>query len=97
MPIIGKMILNGADFVPLNLYGVGVFMAFSGKGAYRNIPACMAVPNVGPIPPGNTGLLSVGGVACFHGLRQSHRIYITAFLTVLNLIAMNGLLYIVTI
>lgn len=60
MPIIGKMILNGADFAPLNLYGVGVFMAFSGKGAYRNIPACMAVPNVGPIPPGKYWIVERG-------------------------------------
>jgi len=31
MALHGKMILNGADYAPFNLYGVGVFMAFSGK------------------------------------------------------------------
>ena len=36
MALQGKMILNGADYTPFNLYGVGVFMAFSGNGVYRN-------------------------------------------------------------
>ncbi len=29
MVIQGKMLLGGADYAPLNLYGVGVFVAFS--------------------------------------------------------------------
>ncbi len=36
MALKGTLILNGADYAPLNIYGVGVFMAFSGNGAYRN-------------------------------------------------------------
>ncbi len=32
MALHGKLILNGADYVPFNLYGVGVFMAHSGLG-----------------------------------------------------------------
>lgn len=31
MPLHGKLILNGADYAPFNLYGVGVFMAHSEK------------------------------------------------------------------
>lgn len=36
----GKMLLNGADYAPFNLYGVGVFMAHSGLGVYRNNANC---------------------------------------------------------
>lgn len=52
MALQGKLILNGADYAPFNLYGVGVFMAHSGNGIYRNNGACRAIPNDGPIPPG---------------------------------------------
>jgi len=52
MAVHGKLLLNGADYAPLNMYGVGVFMAFSGKGDYRNKGACGAVPDDGPLPPG---------------------------------------------
>ncbi len=36
MALQGTLILNGADYAPFNLYGVGVFMAHSGKGICRN-------------------------------------------------------------
>lgn len=52
MSLHGKLILNGADYAPFNLYGVGVFMAHSGKGAYRNKGACGSVLHDGPLPPG---------------------------------------------
>lgn len=52
MALNGKMILNGADYAPFNLYAVGVFMAHSGLGAYRNNVNCGGVQNIGPIPPG---------------------------------------------
>lgn len=52
MALHGKLILIGADYVPFNLYGVGVFMAHSGKGVYRNKAACRAVSSAGPIPTG---------------------------------------------
>jgi len=52
MALQGKMILNGADYAPFNLYGVGVFMAHSGLGAYRNNANCGGVQNIGPIPIG---------------------------------------------
>jgi hypothetical protein len=53
MALQGKLILNGADYAPFNLYGVGVFMAHSGRGVYRNKAACSAVVKDGPLPPGN--------------------------------------------
>lgn len=31
MALHGTLILNGADYAPFNLYGVGVFMAHSGQ------------------------------------------------------------------
>ncbi|MBM6636212.1 DUF2778 domain-containing protein [Leclercia adecarboxylata] len=52
MALQGKLILNGADYVPFNLYGVGVFMAHSGKGTCRNNGGCRNIPDNGPIPPG---------------------------------------------
>ncbi len=52
MALQGKMILNGADYAPFNLFGVGVFMAHSGLGASRNNASCGHVANTGSIPPG---------------------------------------------
>lgn len=52
MALQGKLILNGADYVPFELYGVGVFMAHSGRGVYRNNGACGAILNDGPLPSG---------------------------------------------
>jgi hypothetical protein len=52
MTLQGKMILNGADYAPFDLYGVGVFMAHSGLGASRNNASCGHVANTGPIPSG---------------------------------------------
>ena len=52
MALHGKLLLNGADYAPFNLFGVGVFMAFSGQGVYRNKGTCGAVKGDGPLPPG---------------------------------------------
>lgn len=60
MALHGKFLLNGADYAPFNLYGVGVFMAFSGNGIYRNHGGCRAVPFNGPIPPGKYWIVERG-------------------------------------
>lgn len=60
MALHGKFILNGADYAPFNLYGVGVFMAHSGNGIYRNNGACRAIPNDGPLPPGKYWIVERG-------------------------------------
>lgn len=52
--------LGGADYAPLNLYGVGVFMAFSGNGVYKNQAACGAVKADGPLPPGKYWVVERG-------------------------------------
>lgn len=60
MALNGTLILNGANYVPLNLYGVGVFMAFSGQGICMNNATCGAIPNEGPIPPGKYWIVERG-------------------------------------
>lgn len=49
MTLHGKFTINDADYSPLAFDGIGVFMAFSGNGAYRNKGACGIIPNVGPL------------------------------------------------
>lgn len=63
MALHGTLILNGADYAPFNLYGVGVFMAHSGQGTYRNNASCAAIPAQGHCHQANTGSLSVGTAA----------------------------------
>jgi hypothetical protein len=53
MAIQGKFVINDADFCPLMFYGIGTFMAYSGKDQYRNKVGCVGVPNLGPIPGGH--------------------------------------------
>lgn len=60
MALQGKLTLDGADYAPFNLYGVGVFMAFSGNGIYRNNGACGAVKNNGPLPLGKYWIVERG-------------------------------------
>jgi len=60
MALQGSFVLNGANYAPFDLYGVGVFMAFSGNGFYRNNVACVTIPNNGPIPPGRYWIVERG-------------------------------------
>ena len=52
MALRGKFIINDAEFSSLMIYGVGEYVAFSGKGAYRNQSGCGAIQGNGPIPAG---------------------------------------------
>lgn len=65
MALHGKLVLNGADYAPFNLYGVGVFMAFSGNGIYRNKGACGAIKTNGPLPPGKYWIVDRGAGGFF--------------------------------
>lgn len=56
----GRLILNDADYSPFTLDGVGVFMAFSGNGIYRNHGGCSVIPDNGPIPPGRYWVVERG-------------------------------------
>jgi hypothetical protein len=60
MALQGKFIINDADFSPLTIYGVGTFMAFSGRDAYRNHGGCAGIPKFGPIPPGKYWIVQRG-------------------------------------
>ncbi|RAU31298.1 DUF2778 domain-containing protein [Enterobacter sp. RIT418] len=60
MALHGTLILNGADYAPFNLYGVGVFMAHSGQGTFRNNANCAAIPTRGPLPPGKYWIIERG-------------------------------------
>jgi len=53
MAIQGKfIIIHGATYSPLIIYGVGTFSAFSGNGFYRNRGGCANIVGSGPLPPG---------------------------------------------
>lgn len=69
MALQGTLILNGADYAPFNLYGVGVFMAFSGNSVYRNKGACGAVKGDGSLPPGKYWIVDRGAGGFFSGLK----------------------------
>lgn len=76
MALQGKFILNSADYAPFNLYGVGVFMAFSGNGIYRNHVGCRAIPDVGPLPPGKYWIVERGsGGAVSRFIAQSQDVF----------------------
>jgi len=96
MALQGKMILNGADYAPFNLYGVGVFMAFSGSGIYRNKSACGAIKGDGPLPPGKYWIVERGAGGFFSKKRQRFRIPGTSTDMAQRLVVMNGLLFIKT-
>lgn len=71
MALNGKMLLNGADYAPFNLYGVGVFMAHSGKGAFRNHGACAGIEGDGPLPPGKYWIVDRGAGGFFSGIKAN--------------------------
>lgn len=52
MALQGKFVVDNSPLSPLTLFGVGVFMAFSGEGIYRNRGGCTAIKDNGPIPAG---------------------------------------------
>ncbi len=91
MALNGKLLLNGADYSPLNLYGVGVFMAFSGNGIYRNKGACGAMKGDGPCRRVNTGLWNVVLEDSFHRENLKYRMHGIRYVMVLHLGVMNGL------
>lgn len=64
-----RLILNGADYAPLNIYGVGVFMAFSGNGAYRNKGACGIITDNGALPVGKYYIVDRPAGSAFNRVR----------------------------
>lgn len=70
MALNGHLILNGANYAPFNLYGVGVFMAHSGQGAHRNNALCGSKPGSGPLPPGKYWIVDRGRGGTFSWVRE---------------------------
>lgn len=66
MDLKGTMLLNGADYAPFNLHGVGVFKAHSGQGIYRNNGFCGAVKGS---PPGKYWIVDRGTGGFFSDLK----------------------------
>lgn len=95
MTLHGKFIINDADYSPLEFDGVGVFMAFSGNGAYRNKGACGIIPNVGPLPKGKYYIVDRPKGSMANRFRARESIHIKALLVIM-LIILNGLLYFAT-
>lgn len=85
--------MNGADYAPFNLYGVGVFMAFSGNGIYRNKGACGAIKGDGPLPPGKYWIVERGSGGFFSKGKPKFRTHGTKFVMEQPLGVMNGSLY----
>jgi hypothetical protein len=52
MALHGNFIFNDAYYSPLSFSGVGIFLAFSGNGAYRHSGGCGMIPEKGPVPAG---------------------------------------------
>lgn len=92
MALQGKVTLDGADYAPFNLYGVGVFIAFSGNGIYRNNGACGAVKSNGPLPLGKYWIVERGSGGFFLKQRQKSTIHGINFIMGRPLDAMSGLL-----
>jgi hypothetical protein len=86
------MLLNDADYAPFNLHGVGVFMAHSGQGIYRNNGLCGAVKGSGPIT-GKYWIVDRGTGGFFSGLKAKVQDRWNKVRSGQNLAAMSGLLY----
>jgi Protein of unknown function (DUF2778). len=69
MSLQGKLILNGADYSPLTIDGLGIFIAFSGNGVYRNKGACGIIQNSGPLPPGKYYIVDRPSGSAFNSMR----------------------------
>lgn len=52
--------LNGNQLSNLSCPGIGFFPAFSGTGASRNNPDDVAIPSIGPLPPGLYYIVTCG-------------------------------------
>lgn len=65
MPIQCTFNLNNKNMSILHCIGVGDFDAFSGDGPGKDNPADIAVPNVGPLPPGRYYIVDRGSGGVF--------------------------------
>jgi hypothetical protein len=57
--------LNNKPMSVLHCDDIGDFAAFSGKNKVKNDPAAVAIPNVGPLPPGRYYIVDRGSGGLF--------------------------------
>jgi hypothetical protein len=76
MPIQCTFSLNGKSMSVLRCKGVGNFDAFSGNKAGKDNPADIAIPDVGPLPPGRYYIVDRGSGGIFTHLVDFFRTYI---------------------
>jgi len=74
MPIHCTFTLNKKNVSTLSCPGVGEFAAFSGDRIGKNNSAYIAVPDVGPLPPGKYYIVDRGSGGFFSHLRDSARV-----------------------
>lgn len=63
--------LNGGALSNLSCPGVGFFPAYSGSGRSRNNPDAVAVPSIGPLPPGLYYIVTRGSGGLVTGISDS--------------------------
>jgi hypothetical protein len=60
----------------LHCDGIGDFAAFSGDGPGKDNPGAIAIPNVGPLPPGRYYIVDRGSGGIFTHLLDLFRTYV---------------------
>ncbi|WP_202305111.1 DUF2778 domain-containing protein [Dryocola clanedunensis] len=69
--------LNGGSLSTLACPGIGFFPAYSGSGKSRNNPTDVAIPKIGPLPPGNYYIVTRGTGGLFTGIRDSFASFVS--------------------
>lgn len=62
--------LNGGALSNLSCPGIGFFPAYSGTGTSRNNPDDVAIPSIGPLPPGLYYIVTRGAGGLITGLKD---------------------------
>jgi Protein of unknown function (DUF2778) len=69
LPVECTFRLNSKPMSTLRCDGVGDFAAFSGNSSGKNNPAAVAVPDVGPLPPGRYYIVDRGSGGIFSHIK----------------------------
>jgi hypothetical protein len=70
MPVQCTFRLNNKPMSVLHCDGVGDFAAFSGHDTVKNNPSAVAIPDVGPLPPGRYYIVNRGSGGLFTHMRD---------------------------
>jgi Protein of unknown function (DUF2778) len=70
MPIQCTFRLNNKTMSVLHCDGIGDFAAFSGNDKGKNNPAAVAIPDVGPLPPGRYYIVDRGSGGLYTHIRD---------------------------